>query len=64
MDLLTLLVMVGMLATLGVLFAGLYSMAHGGEFDHQHSGQFMIARVGVQGFTLLLLLIALYIAYH
>lgn len=64
MDLLTLIVMVGMITTLGVLFAGLYSMAHGGDFDHRHSGQFMVARVGAQGITLLILLLALYIAYR
>jgi hypothetical protein len=59
MDALTLLVMLGVLVTVVVLFTGIGSMAEGGEFDDRHSHQLMFARVGVQAFTLLLVIIAL-----
>lgn len=59
MDGFTLLVMAGMLATVLVLFGGIASMVGGGEFDDRHSHQLMFARVGVQGFTLFLVFIAL-----
>ncbi|MGE5242120.1 MAG: hypothetical protein ACM3NI_10775 [Bacteroidota bacterium] len=34
-------------------------MAHGGDFDQRHSHQFMFARVGLQGITLLLIVLVL-----
>jgi len=37
-------------------------MAQGGEFDKRHGSQLMFARVGMQGITLLLLFIALFLA--
>jgi len=37
-------------------------MAFGGEFDEKHGTQFMIARVGMQALTLLLLIFAIYLA--
>jgi hypothetical protein len=37
-------------------------MAHGGEFDQKHSSQLMIARVGMQGITVLLLLFAVFLS--
>jgi hypothetical protein len=37
-------------------------MAHGGEFDREHSTQLMFARVGMQGVTVLLLLLAIFLA--
>ena len=55
----TFLVMLGMLATVVVLFTGIGSMAEGGEFDDRHSHQLMFARVGFQALTLLLVIIAL-----
>ena len=59
MDAFTLLVMLGVLATVVVLFTGIGSMAEGGEFDDRHSHQLMFARVGFQALTLLLVLMAL-----
>lgn len=59
MDILTILVMLGALATVLVLFRGIGSMAEGGEYDFQHSHQLMFARIGLQALTLLLVLIAL-----
>jgi hypothetical protein len=37
-------------------------MAQGGEFDRKHSTQLMFARVGMQGVTVLLLFLAVYLA--
>ena len=63
MKILTLLIVGALVLTIGVIGTGLWSMAHGGEFDRKHSTQLMIARVGMQGVTLLLLLAAFYMAY-
>ena len=63
MKLLTLLIVGALVLTIGVIGTGLWSMAHGGEFDRKHSTQLMIARVGMQGLTLLLLLAAFFMAY-
>jgi hypothetical protein len=62
MTTLTVLVIIGLLATVGALITGIASMAHGGEFDRRHGYQFMFARVGLQGITLVVLLIALFLA--
>ena len=63
MNILTLLIIGALLMTIGVIGTGLWSMAHGGEFDRKHSTQLMVARVGMQGITLLLLLAAFALAY-
>lgn len=62
MSLLSLLIMLALIATVGALGAGLVSMMRGGEYDRQHSTQLMFARVGFQGAALVLLLVALYMA--
>ncbi len=62
MNILTFVILLAMMVTIGMLATGLWSMAHGGEFDRKHSDQFMIARVGAQGVTLLLLFLAIYLA--
>jgi hypothetical protein len=51
------LIVLGIVATVAVLFTGLGSMVHGGEWDDRHSHQLMIARVGLQGFTVLLVVV-------
>ncbi|MDH3671227.1 MAG: twin transmembrane helix small protein [Gammaproteobacteria bacterium] len=61
MDILTIVVVIGLLATVGALLGGIVSMARGGDFDQAHSHQFMLARVGLQAITLLCLLVALFI---
>lgn len=48
---------VALVATLGVLFAGLFSMARGGEFNRKHGNRLMRWRVALQGMALLLLAI-------
>jgi len=51
------LMIVAMVATLGVLLLGLFSMAKGGEFNRRNSNRFMRWRVILQGAAILLFLI-------
>ena len=59
MNTLTVIVVIGLVVSAGALLSGIVSMAHGGDFDRRHSHQFMFARVGLQGITLLLMLVLL-----
>lgn len=59
MNMLTVLIVVALLATVAALISGIASMAHGGEYDARHSVQMMFARVGLQGLTFVLLIVAL-----
>jgi Hypoxia induced protein conserved region len=43
---------VAALATLGVLFIGIFSMVKGGEFSKKYSNRLMQARVVLQGVAL------------
>jgi len=54
-----LLISLAALATAVALALGIASMMRGGRYDIEHAGQFMTARVVLQGATLLLLLIVL-----
>jgi uncharacterized membrane protein len=60
MNLLTILILLALGATIVSLVLGLYSMERGGEYDRVHSTRYMAARVAFQGVTLILLLIALF----
>lgn len=51
------LMIVAMLATLGVLLVGLFSMARGGDFDRRNSNRLMRLRVIMQGAAVLLFLL-------
>ncbi len=62
MSLLSFMIILALLATIGALGAGLVSMMRGGEYDRQHGTQLMTARVGFQGVAVLLLLVALFVA--
>jgi fructose-specific phosphotransferase system IIC component len=62
MSVLTFVIILAMILTIAVLATGIGSMVHGDEFDRKHGTQLMFARVGMQGLTLLLLFIALYLA--
>jgi len=62
MNMLTVVIMAALLMTIGLIAVGIWSMAQGGEFDQKHSTQLMFARVGMQGVTFLLLLLAIFIA--
>ena len=63
MNTLTIVIMIAMLTTVGLIGSGIWSMMHGGEYDQRHSTQLMIARVGMQGVTLLLLFVAFFLAH-
>ncbi len=62
MDILNVVIVAALLMTVGLIGTGIWSMAHGGEFDQKHSTQLMFATVGMQGVTLLLLLLAMFLA--
>jgi hypothetical protein len=62
MNILSVLIVVALLLTIAVLGTGIWSMAHGGEFDKKHSSQLMFARVGMQAVTLVFLFLAIYLA--
>lgn len=51
-------VIIALIATVIVLFAGVYSMARGGEFDQKHSEHFMIARIWIQLIAVVLIIAA------
>jgi len=52
---------VSLLAVLGVLFAGLVSMARGGDFNRKHGNRLMRWRVALQGLAIVLFAIAMFI---
>lgn len=62
MSIINVLIVLAVIATVGALGMGIVSMLRGGEYDRQHAGQFMTARVGLQAATVLLLLAALALA--
>jgi len=62
MTIMTALIVTALVATIATLVTGVVSMAHGGRFDRRHSHQIMFARVGLQGVTLVVLLIAVWLA--
>lgn len=59
MNMLDIFIVLALFATIGALVMGIGSMARGGDYDKQHSGQYMMARVGLQAATLVFLLLAL-----
>lgn len=62
MNILTTMIVLALIATIATLVTGIYSMLRGGEFDERHSTQIMFARIGFQGLTLVLLIIALLVS--
>ena len=61
MNILSIVIIVALLLTVVVLVTGIWSMAHGGEFDKKHSAHLMFARIGMQAVTLALLFVAMYL---
>ncbi len=55
-------IIVAGIATIAVLFLGLFSMARGGEFNRKYGNLFMRFRVLFQAITIALILIALFLA--
>ena len=62
MNLLNIVIILALLITISLMGTGIWSMAHGGEFDRKHSTQLMAGRVIMQAVTILLLLYAVYLA--
>lgn len=62
MNILNMVIVAALLMTVGLIGTGIWSMAHGGDFDDKHSTQLMVARVGMQAATVLLLLFAFFLA--
>ena len=54
------LVIIAMLLTLGVLFAGLITMAIGGEFNRKYGNKLMRYRVICQGIAIALFALAMF----
>ncbi|MDX1460430.1 MAG: HIG1 domain-containing protein [Xanthomonadales bacterium] len=61
MDLLTVIIILALLATVVALLFGLTSMGQGGSFDKDFGTGFMWARVGLQAVAVLLLVVALFL---
>jgi hypothetical protein len=61
MDLLTIIIILALLATVVALIFGLMSLAQGGSFDKDFGTGFMWARVGSQGLAIGLLILALFL---
>ncbi len=61
MSLLTLTVVLALIATVVTLAWGVGSMAVGGTYDKKHSEPLMFARVGIQFFAFVVLLVAVYL---
>lgn len=59
MDILFALVILAMLATLGVLFLGIFSMARGGEFNRRNSNRLMRWRIIMQAVAVVLFVLFL-----
>jgi Hypoxia induced protein conserved region len=59
MNLLTTLLLIAMLATLGALAVGLAGFFHGGEFNRKYGNKLMQARVALQAVAVFLLLMLL-----
>jgi hypothetical protein len=56
MNVLTILLLIAMMATLGVLIVGLAGFFHGGAFNARYGNKLMQARVALQAVAVLLLL--------
>lgn len=61
MDLLKIVIVLALLATVATLFLGLLAMSSGGELDREVSTPLMWTRVGFQGLTLVLLVVAVFL---
>ncbi len=62
MTTLTVIITLALFATVVTLGWGIGSMVHGGSYDRKHSVQLMGIRVGLQGLTITLLIIAALLA--
>ena len=60
MNILTITVVLALILSLAALFWGVGSMAHGGDYDREHSEKLMFARVGMQAVAFTLIVLALF----
>lgn len=61
MDLLSVVIVLALLATIVVMMMGLFTMGHGGTMDKMFSERLMWARVIIQAAAILLLILAVYL---
>jgi Hypoxia induced protein conserved region len=64
MDPWAIVVVLALIATAGALFLGLLAMSGGDATDRDFSTPLMWTRVGLQAFTVVLLLVALFLRGH
>jgi hypothetical protein len=58
MDLLLIVIVLAILATIATMFLGLFAMSGGGAADREFSTPLMWARIGFQALTIALLVVA------
>lgn len=61
MDLLSVVIILALLATILVMMMGLFSLGQGGSLDKLFGTRLMWARVGLQALAILLLVLAVYL---
>jgi hypothetical protein len=61
MDLLSIVIVLALIATLVTMFMGLIAMGNGESLDKELSEPLMWTRVGLQGFAILLLFVAIWL---
>lgn len=61
MDLLLILIILAIIATLGTMALGLLAMSGGGSLDREFSTPLMWVRIGLHAFTLALLVVAAFL---
>ncbi len=62
MNILSVLIIAALVATLAALGAGVISMVRGGAYDQAHTVPLMVSRVGFQSLAVILMLFALLLA--
>jgi hypothetical protein len=61
---LAILLIIAMIATLGVLFVGMFAMARGGEFNKKYGNTLMRYRVLLQGLAIFIFILFVLFARH
>lgn len=59
--LVTILIVILLIATIGSLFAGVVSMGVGGDLDHRNSTRLMFTRVGLQALAVGLIMLMMFV---
>ena len=59
---LTFFIPIAMLATAGVLFAGIFGLMRGGEFNRKYSNVLMRWRIGLQAVAVALVMLVLWLS--